>query len=66
MGASSSVFAIMAVASGITMKQDLFHIVFTVTLFSVAIQGGLLPWVANKLRMVDDEADVIKPLVNLD
>lgn len=59
-GASSSVFAIMAVASGITMKQDLFHIVFTVTLFSVAIQGGLLPWVANKLQMVDSESDVRK------
>lgn len=59
-GASSSVFAIMAVAAGITMKQDLFHIVFTVTLFSVAFQGGLLPFVANKLKMVDDEADVRK------
>lgn len=59
-GASSSVFAIMAVASGITMNQDLFHIVFTVTLFSVAIQGGLLPQVANRLNMVDDEADVRK------
>lgn len=59
-GASSSVFAIMAVAAGITMKQDLFHIVFTVTLFSVAFQGGLLPFVANKLKMVDDNADVRK------
>ncbi len=57
-GASSSVFAIMAVAAGITMRQDLFHIVFTVTLFSVAIQGGLLPFVAHKLKMVDDEVDV--------
>lgn len=59
-GASSSVFAIMAVAAGITMRQDLFHIVFTVTLFSVAIQGGLLPFVANKLRMVDNDTDVRK------
>ena len=59
-GASSCVFAIMAVASGISMRQDLFHIVFSVTLFSVAIQGGLLPLVANKLKMVDDEADVRK------
>lgn len=59
-GASSSVFAIMAVAAGITMKQDLFHIVFMVTLFSVSIQGGLLPFVANKLKMVDDDADVRK------
>lgn len=59
-GASSSVFAIMAVAAGITMKQDLFHIVFAVTLFSVAIQGGLLPRVAHRLKMVDDEVDVRK------
>lgn len=59
-GASSCVFAIMAVASGITMKQDLFHIVFMVTLFSVAFQGGLLPMISNKLRMVDSEADVRK------
>lgn len=59
-GASSSVFAIMAVASGITMKQDLFHIVFMVTLFSVAFQGGLLPWVAGKLHMVDEDTDVRK------
>ncbi|MBO5373394.1 MAG: potassium/proton antiporter [Lachnospiraceae bacterium] len=59
-GASSCVFAIMAVAAGIHMKQDLFHIVFMVTLFSVAIQGGLLPWIAHKLQMVDDNADVRK------
>ena len=59
-GASSCVFAIMAVASGISMKEDLFHIVFMVTLFSVAIQGGLLPLVADKLHMVDDQTDVRK------
>ena len=59
-GASSSVFAIMAVATGLTMKQDLFHIVFMVSLFSVAIQGTLLPFVAQKLEMVDDDADVRK------
>ena len=49
-GASSSVFAIMAVAAGVSMKQDLFHIVFMVSLFSVAIQGTLLPKVARKLE----------------
>ncbi len=37
-GASSSVFAIMAVAGGIIMPHNLFHIVFMVSLFSVAIQ----------------------------
>ena len=59
-GASSCVFAIMAVASGIRMKQDLFHIVFMVTLFSVAFQGGLLPMISGKLKMVDSKADVRK------
>lgn len=59
-GASSSVFAITAVASGIGMKQDLFHIVFMVSVFSVAIQGTLLPWMARWLDMVDDTADVRK------
>lgn len=57
-GASSSVFAIMAVANGVEMEQDLFHIVFMVTLFSVGIQGTLLPYVSRKLQMVDDNADV--------
>lgn len=59
-GASSSVFAIMAVAAGVSMKQDLFHIVFMVSLFSVAIQGTLLPKIAKNLDMVDDNADVRK------
>ncbi len=59
-GASSSVFAIMAVANGISMKHDLFHIVFMVSLFSVAIQGSFLPAVAKKLNMVDENADVRK------
>lgn len=59
-GASSSVFAIMAVAAGVSMKQELFHIVFMVSLFSVAIQGTLLPKVARSLNMVDDQADVRK------
>ena len=59
-GASSSVFAIMAVAGGISMKQDLFHIVFMVSLFSVSIQGTLLPYIAQKLDMVDNDSDVRK------
>ena len=59
-GASSSVFAIMAVAAGVSMKQELFHIVFMVSLFSVSIQGTLLPNIARKLDMVDDNSDVRK------
>ena len=69
-GASSTVFAIMAVAAGVTMHRDLFHVVFTVTLLSAAVQGGLLPWVAKRLEMVDDsqdvrKADTIEDLFNL-
>ena len=59
-GASSSVFAIMAVSRGVAMGQDLFHIVFMVTLFSVGIQGTLLPYVSKKLKMVDENSDVRK------
>ena len=59
-GASSSVFAIMAVSGGVAMEQDLFHIVFMVTLFSVGIQGTLLPYVSKVLNMVDESADVRK------
>ena len=51
-------FAITAVAAGVSMKEDLFHVVFMVSLFSVAIQGTLLPGIAKKLDMVDDTADV--------
>ena len=59
-GASSSVFAIMAVAGGIVMPHNLFHIVFMVSLFSVSIQGTLLPKIADKLDMIDENADVRK------
>ncbi len=59
-GASSSVFAIMAVAGGVIMPHNLFHIVFMVSLFSAAIQGTLLPRVAERLDMIDEEADVRK------
>lgn len=59
-GASSSVFAIMAVAAGVFMPHNLFHIVFMVSLFSAAIQGTLLPRVAARLDMIDDSADVRK------
>ena len=59
-GASSSVFAIMAVAAGVSMRQDLFHIVFMVSLFSVALQGTLLPKAAKLFDMIDDNSDVRK------
>lgn len=59
-GASSIVFAIMVMASGVSVSYDLYHIVFMVSLFSVAVQGTLLPFAARKLKMVDEMADVRK------
>lgn len=59
-GAASIVFSIMVVASGAGMHIDLFHIVFTISLISVAIQGAFLPKVAEKLNMLDEDADVRK------
>lgn len=59
-GAASIVFAIMVIARGNVLKYDLFHIVFLISLFSVALQGSLLPVVAKKLQMVDNDNDVRK------
>ena len=59
-GAASIVFSIMVVANSRDISFDIFHIVFMVALFSVSIQGSLLPLVANKLNMVDNREDVRK------
>lgn len=59
-GAASIVFAAMVTAAADGMDLDVFHIVFLVSLLSVAFQGSLLPLVAGKLDMVDAEGDVRK------
>ncbi|WP_288682041.1 potassium/proton antiporter [uncultured Eubacterium sp.] len=59
-GAASIVFSIMVVAGNSHISFDIFHIVFMVALFSVAIQGTLLPLVSEKLHMVDNSNDVRK------
>ncbi len=59
-GAASIVFAISAVLSGITMTYDLFNLVFCIVLLSMALQGTLLPRVAEALSMTDRSADVSK------
>lgn len=53
-GAASLVFSIYAMASGLVMRNDIFHIVFFVAIFSVAIQGSLMPRLAKRLDLVDD------------
>lgn len=60
-GASSVVFALMAGSSlsGV-LTVDLFHIVFFIVLFSILIQGSLLPLVSKKTGMIDAKFDVMK------
>ncbi|MBR5265704.1 MAG: potassium/proton antiporter [Clostridia bacterium] len=58
-GAASIVFAIMA-KMAITTTLDIFHVVFFIVLFSILIQGSLIPFMSRKLNMIDDEADVMK------
>lgn len=58
-GAASIVFAIMVVM-GAKTENDIFHIVFCIVLFSILIQGSLIPFVARRLNMIDDQGDVMK------
>lgn len=59
-GAASIVFAIMATVDPAGTPTDLFSMVFFIVLFSIGIQGTLIPWVAQKLDMIDNNADVMK------
>ncbi|MGH4050767.1 MAG: potassium/proton antiporter [Clostridium sp.] len=59
-GASSIVFAILAVTSQAVMQSDIFHIVFFIALFSVSLQGTLIAPIAKKLGLVDDTSVVLK------
>lgn len=59
-GAASIVFAILAVIDPAVIDNDIFHIVFFIVLFSILVQGTLLPAVSRKLKMIDEEADVMK------
>lgn len=59
-GASSIVFAIVAVVGEKSLSNDLFNVVFCIVLVSIAFQGALLPYVARRLDMIDPENDVMK------
>jgi cell volume regulation protein A len=60
-GASAIVFAVMAM-QGKLVQTDIFHITFMVVLLSISIQGSLLPWIAEKLSMMDEKEDVRRTL----
>lgn len=59
-GAASIVFAIMAVTGSSNIANDIFSIVFFIVLFSILIQGSLLPLFARLVKMSDAEGDVMK------
>ena len=59
-GVASIVFAIIAMDSGITLHYDLFHLVFLISILSVAIQGTFLPLAAKLTNMIDPHVDIKK------
>lgn len=59
-GAASIVFVIIAMSSGAVLQYDLYHMVFFVSLFSVLLQGSLLPFVARKLDMIEEGGNILK------
>lgn len=59
-GVASIVFAIIAIDSGINLHYDLFHLVFLISILSVAFQGTILPYFAQKVNMIDEFSDVRK------
>ena len=59
-GAASIVFAIIAVLDPAVMSRDIFHLVFFIVLFSILVQGTLLPRFAKFFGMTDNSSDVMK------
>lgn len=59
-GAASIVFAIFAVTQNIAFQNDIYHIIFLIALISVSIQGTLIPMVAKKLDLVDNNESVLR------
>ncbi len=59
-GAASIVFAILAVTNPANIDNDIFHIVFFIVLYSILLQGTLLPVFAKLLKMIDNRNDVMR------
>lgn len=59
-GAASIVFAVMVTVSPTSTDHDIFHIAFLIVLFSILLQGSLIPVLSKKLDMIDDDVDVLK------
>lgn len=59
-GVASIVFAITAVLTNVTLEYNLFNLVFCIVLLSISFQGTFLPFVSNRLNMIDNNNDVFK------
>ncbi|HHV30296.1 potassium/proton antiporter [Acetivibrio mesophilus] len=59
-GAAAIAFAIMAVNSPAVLSVDIYHIVFGICVLSSLIQGGLMPFAAKRLKMLDPGDTVLK------
>lgn len=59
-GAASIVFAIMAIVSVKNPENDIFHMIFCIVLISILLQGTLIPFMAKKLNMIDDNSNVLR------
>jgi len=44
------------------MEFDMFHLVFLISVLSVAFQGSFLPWLARITNMIDENVDIRKKL----
>ena len=59
-GAASIVFAIFALNYGISISNDIYHIIFFIALISVGVQGTLIPIIAKRLELLDNNRPVLK------
>jgi cell volume regulation protein A len=59
-GAASIVFATYALTNNLHVANELFNMVFIIALFSVIVQGTLIPTISKKLDLVEEEASVFK------
>lgn len=59
-GAAAIAFAIMAINNNVNLSFDIFHTVFVICIFSLLIQGSLLPFVTDKLNMFSINDSVLR------
>lgn len=59
-GAASIVFATYAMTNQLHIANDIFNTVFFISLFSLVVQGTLIPKIAKKLDLVESGSSIYK------